>query len=103
METTDIILDNAGELQAVNGDFKQGDNANNLIRYIVEASKGHYKEFPLTGFGIHNYLNSNTNAQIIRRNLKVELTSDVFPNPFIDVSGFPSEIIINKEVLKFES
>lgn len=98
METYDIILDNNGELQEVNGDFKQGENDNNLIRYIVQATKGQYKEYPLLGVGIEIFLNSNKNQQQIQREIRLQLISDVFPNPDIDVTEWPNKIRINKVV-----
>lgn len=99
METFDIILDNSGDLQAdVNGDFVQGDNANNLLRYLIEATKGQYKEFPLVGVGIELFLNSNKNPQQIQREIRLQLISDVFQNPDIDVTGWPNVIRVNKVV-----
>lgn len=102
METYDIILDDDGELQDVNGDFKAGENDNNLLRYLVEANKGEYKEFPLAGVGINLYLNSNKNPQQIKRDIKVQLIGDVFPNPDIDISEFPT-IKIDKTVITLDS
>lgn len=102
METFDIILDSDGEFIESNGDFKMGDNANNLIRYIVEANKGEYKEYPLIGAGILRYLNGNKNIQEIERDIINELISDVFSNPDVDVDDFENGVIrVNKEEFEF--
>ena len=96
METYDIILDDGGELQESNGDFLSGENDNNLIRYLIEANKGEYKEFPLAGLGIELLLNSNKNVQQINREIKKVLTGDVFTSPDIDLSEWPSRISLNR-------
>lgn len=95
MATFDIILDSQGELQESNNDFVTGFNDNNLIRYNVEAFKGEYKEFPLSGIGIAAYLNSNVNTQTLKRVIIEGLKSDVFANARVDVSNFPNVININ--------
>jgi len=95
METFDIILDENG-LQEVDGDFKQGDNANNIIKYIVNANKGEFKEFPNFGVGITLQLNGSKNIQEIERMIIDQLISDVFPDPDVDMSDYPSTIKVNK-------
>lgn len=103
METFDIILDSDGELIEENGDFKTGDNANNLIRYIVEANKGEYKEYPELGVGVLTYLNGIKNIQEIERDIINELKSDVFPEPDVDMEDYPSTIKINKVAFELDS
>lgn len=104
METFDIILDSTGSLQENNSDFKTGDNANNLIRYIVDANKGQYKEFPTLGVGIDRYLNGNKNIQEIERDINNELISDVFTEPDVDLSDYETGIIrVNREDFEFNS
>lgn len=95
METSDIILDASG-FQEVNGDFKTGDNANNLLSYIVQAHPGAYKEFPTLGVGIDSYLNGTENIQQIQSNIIQQISSDKpFPNPDVDLEDYPSTIKIN--------
>jgi hypothetical protein len=98
MAVYDIILDDSGELLDSNGDFKAGNNDNNIIRYIVVAHKGEYKEFPLLGVGIEQYLNSTANISTIAREIKNQLKSDVFSSPLVDISGFPDTIKIEKDI-----
>jgi hypothetical protein len=97
MGTFDIILDENGFIE-VNGDFKTGENDNNLISYIVLANKGEYKEFPTLGVGIDRYLNGTENIQQIESNIIQQISSDKpFPNPDVDMSEYPSTIKINKQ------
>jgi hypothetical protein len=103
METFDIILDSDGELIPENGDFKTGDNANNLISYLVQANKGEYKEFPEIGVGIETYLNGIKNIQEIERDIINELKADVFPDPDVDMDDYPSIIRINKVSFELNS
>jgi hypothetical protein len=100
METFDIILDSTGSFQTLNNDFKAGDNANNLIKYIVNANKGEFKEAPSFGVGINLQINGIKNIQEIERDIINELVGDVFPNPDVDMDEFPSIIRINKVVFE---
>jgi hypothetical protein len=103
MEVLDLLLDNDQELVAtIDGDFRTGDASNNLIKYIVVSHIGNWKEFPLVGIGIDNYLNSNITADEIETTIKSALQADVFRNPVVDASGFPSLIDINKTTLKLQ-
>ena len=97
MGTFDIILDDDGFIE-VNGDFKTGENDNNLISYIVKAAPGDYKEFPTLGVGIDQYLNGIGSAQQIESNIIEQISSDKpFPNPDVDMENYPSTIKINKQ------
>ena len=104
MATFDIILSTNG-FEEVDGDFKAGDNANNLLNYIVIANKGEYKEFPLLGVGIDRYLNTSLNVQQIETNIIKELKSDVFLDPDVDMIDFEENniISINKEIFELVS
>lgn len=100
METFDILLDDDGELQVnADNDFKTGDAVNNYLRYIIEAHPGNYKEFPLLGVGIEKYLNTTVNPQQMERAIRVQLESDIFTNPLIDVRSWPT-IVIDKTVIQ---
>jgi len=65
---------------------------------ILVSSPGHWKQFPLVGVGIFNYLQGTQSAQVLQRNIIEQLESDVFQKPLVDVSNFPT-IVIDKSVI----
>ena len=93
----DILFDNQGMI-LVNGDVAAGEADNELIADILISSSGHYKNYPVIGANVPQYLNEPVNPQTIKRNIKVSLSADVFPNTRVDISQFP-EIKINEERL----
>lgn len=98
--TIDILLADGAELQEQDGDFFVGDCSNRYIEYLVSSHLGHYKESPLVGIGINSYLNSNGNRQVIKRDIIDQLNKDIFTNPDVDLSDFPSSIRINKVIVE---
>ena len=92
----DILLDDSEDLQATaDGDFKQGNAVNQLIYYILKSGTGNWKEFPLVGVGIEQYLNSNIDRYELQAIIKAQLKSDVFDRVQVDTSLFPGVIYIN--------
>lgn len=79
-------------------DFTSGDPENNYIAYIVLSSPGHWKEFPVVGVGIYNYLQGTQSPQVLQRNIGVQLKNDIFTNPLIDVKSFPTIVINNVKI-----
>ena len=96
--TNDIILDADSNPQELNGDFVTGENDNNLMFYNVVSHVGHWKTSPLIGGAVHSYLNSNTPAALIERNLKSSLSRDIFSKADVNAKDFP-DIIINKTII----
>lgn len=74
-------------------------NANNDIEYYesdadhiqdtIESNQGAYKENPLDGVGVDNYLNSSGQEQILSREIIVQLKSDLYT--------------VDKPIIQFES
>lgn len=71
----DILL-NEGDLDFENGDFKNGLSDNQHITDIIQSSPGAYKQFPLCGVAIINYLNSSGAQNILNREIRVQLQTD---------------------------
>jgi hypothetical protein len=94
-DVNDTIRDSSGNYQVSGGDFVFGDAKQELIKNILLAVPGHYKEFPTIGASVISYVNSNANKQVIARNIKVALKSDIFLKPTVDLSEFPSKIKVN--------
>lgn len=83
----DILVNN--DLLIENGDFVMGDSDIQHIDHIITAQPGEYKETPQLGFGVINYLKSNTTKTKFKRDLRVQLNFDGYESPNIDLEeGF---------------
>jgi len=95
------VLRDADFVPTAGGDFASVDPSNLYIQFILISSPGHWKQFPLIGVGIWKYLQSTISKQVLQRNIRLQLESDVFVKPLVDVSNFPT-IVINKVVLTLQ-
>lgn len=96
----DVLLNSDGSIKEANGDFAVGDASSYILEDLLLATPGHYKEFPLQGANVAQYVNARANVQIITRDISVAMQQDVFLKPVIDLSEFPSKMIIDN--LEFE-
>lgn len=85
------------DFQEEDDDFKVGEADNNYIEYILVSGPGHWKEFPIVGVAIWNYLQGTQSPQVLQRAIQVQLESDIFVKPQISMRSFSSDgiIIIN--------
>jgi hypothetical protein len=60
----------------INGDFKVSFSDQQHIIDIIESNVGSWKEYPLVGVGINNYLGSIGKEQEIKRQVKLQLEND---------------------------
>ena len=72
----DFINDNEGDLSFLNGDFKVDFSDNQHQVDIIQSSKGSWKQYPLLGVGINNYLNSSGAQLVFKREVQTQLESD---------------------------
>jgi len=99
----DILLDEGEDLQdSGSGDFKTGDASNQLMFYIIKSGIGNWKEFPLVGVGIEQYLNADVNQYDLEQIIKAQLRTDVFHRASVKAENFPPELIVNKTTFEFE-
>lgn len=96
----DILFNDDGTFKIANGDFVFGDGANQILKDLLLSAPGHYKEFPTLGANVSQYVNSRANLQVITRNISVAMQQDVFLKPVIDLTDFPSTMVIDN--LEFE-
>ena len=90
---TDILLDENYDLFIEDGDFSFGASAEQETEQIILSLPGEWKQNPLTGFGIDNYLKQragsspviNSLPQFVR-DLKLQLEADGFIDPEITVN-----------------
>jgi hypothetical protein len=93
----DILLDN-DDLIFANGDFSISDSDQQHIQDIVFENTGAYKQYPLVGVGIINYLNSSGAQLILTRNIKSQLETDGYRVDSVkfsenDVSNFTVDAV----------
>ncbi|WP_187477852.1 oxidase [Amniculibacterium sp. G2-70] len=92
----DILLNEQNEILIVDGDFVIGQSDQQHVKHIVEAFKGEYKSNPLVGFGVINYLKRDEMIESeFKRDLKIQLTSDGYQDPIIDLTGGFEQLKIN--------
>lgn len=75
MAAQDIRTDESGFVFE-NGDFAIFESDQNHIQDIIESLTGDWKEFPLCGVGLPNYLGSSGQQQIVQKNIQLQLQAD---------------------------
>ncbi len=73
----DIILDENNDL-IINqfGDFDVKESDQQHVVLIINTFQGNWKQYPLLGVGIINYLRSSGQQQVLRRNITVQMIAD---------------------------
>jgi len=75
MDRFDIMLDADGDLKT-EGDFEIGESTLQHQQDIIETNAGEWKEFPLCGVGIGNYLHAERPEQELQKEIGTQLLSD---------------------------
>lgn len=83
----DIINDPNQDLLILNGDFSGDASDQDHVQAIVEATPGAFKQYPLVGVGIKNYLGAPLLAQDLKRLIRVQLEGDGYKVDSIEVHG----------------
>jgi hypothetical protein len=78
MEVKDILLDDNLDLVIDKGDFKVGESDQQSQVLIINTNLGDWKQFPLTGVGINQYLGSSGQSDVIKRAIGIQLSADGF-------------------------
>lgn len=79
----DFKTDTDGDLFISSGDLAIFESDSQSIVDIITSNNGDWKEYPLCGVGIDNYINSNSSQQFLTNSIKTQLINDGFAN--IDV------------------
>ena len=82
----DFSLNEDGDLLFLNGDFVISESDQQHVADTCNAFVGWWKEFPLDGVGIGNFINSAGGAQQLARKVKIELEKDGYKvdNPVVE-------------------
>lgn len=92
MNRIDFLVENDNVLRIENGDFVVGLSDVQHVDHIITAQPGEFKQFPLVGFGVQNYLKTNTPETKFKRDLRVQLNYDGYIYPNIDLRGGLKEL-----------
>ncbi len=89
MALKDWIEDEAGDLLIKDGDFAIDEADEIHVQNILEASKGNYRQFPLIGVGLHDYINismTTSGRQRMSKEIQKHLEYDGFKVRSVGVS-----------------
>jgi hypothetical protein len=87
MEVKDITLDDDLDLIIENGDFKLSLSDQQHILLILNTSVGNWKNAPLLGVGIQQYVSSSGQVDALKRAINIQLASDGYKVNDIIVRG----------------
>jgi len=101
MEAYDIGIDNDNELQFQDGDFAIVKSDELHVKNIFISSKGNWRNSPLTGVGIRNYINSPdsilTRNQLMKQ-IRLQLEFDGYKIGVLKVDSIESPTVTLKRV-----
>jgi hypothetical protein len=83
----DFKTDTDGDLFISSGDLAIFESDSQSIVDIITSNNGDWKEYPLCGVGIDNYLNSSASQQSLRNNIVAQLTTDGYGSIIVDFNG----------------
>ena len=72
----DILVDENYDLRIENGDFVTGPSDQQHVQHILVADKGHYRQWPLLGFGILRYSKASIDPQAVKKQIDLQLRQD---------------------------
>lgn len=76
MNAKDILLDSDEDLSFKDGDFYVGNSDQQHVQHILKADKGHFRQWPLLGVGILDYVNGAVEPEVIRQLITTNLKND---------------------------
>lgn len=85
-EVKDIILEDY-DLVIENGDFKLSSSDMQHIELICVTNLGDWKQYPLQGVGIENYISSAGQTDALKRTISIQLAADGYKVNQILVKG----------------
>lgn len=96
MAAKDISIDTDGDLLITAGDFVVDLSDEQHVQHILESHRGEWKQSPLIGIGISNYINAPM-TQLVRRqlgkNIKGQLEYDGMKVNGVTISSLDNVLI----------
>lgn len=90
MKRTDIMLNQIGDLEIIDGDFVVSESDAQHVELLLSATKGSIRQYPDMGAGLANFVKKqNTAMAEMRRSIEVNLKADGYQvnDLIIDPSG----------------
>jgi len=88
MAAQDFLQDD-NDFKFANGDLVIGDSEADHIEDIIGSAPGEWKEFPLVGVNINQYIGSAGKESEISRQVKLQLTGDGYSQLTVNTSRDP--------------
>lgn len=96
----DLIRDTDGDMLVKDGDFVLSQSDGFHIEDLLRAEKGEYKQHPLAGCAILNFINAPLTREVktnLEKEIRVQLKTDGFTIYTVKVNDFEN-IEINAEI-----
>jgi len=96
----DFISGDTADLIIKDGDFVIDYSDRHHIETLVRSEKGEFKQSPLTGIGVMNYINAPLTREIktkFEKDIRLQLSADSFEITQVAVENFEN-IIIDAEI-----
>jgi len=88
MERKGLLLGADGDLLVEGGGLAVGVSDAQSVELLVSACKGEFKEFPMLGVGLVNYLKKqNTSIDSLKREIDINLKADGYKVTGFDMSS----------------
>lgn len=72
----DILLDEYNDLKLLNGDFDSGESEMQEVALILQSVQGEWKEHPIMGPNLYQYIKAKTDKIAIERQMRIHLALD---------------------------
>lgn len=72
----DILLDNQNDVKISNGDFDIGKSEMQEVSLILQSTQGEWKETPILGPNLYQYIKAKTDKIAIERQMRIHLALD---------------------------
>lgn len=72
----DLVLDKDNDIKILNGDFDTSESEMQEVSLILQSTQGEWKESPVLGPNLYQYLHAKTDKIAIERQMRIHLALD---------------------------